>query len=427
MSIYHLIKIFISSAFIGVAISYGDIYLFHLLMLSLFTVFSYKLKQSNYVLDYSLFKIKYVPSLLVIFLWYLISLSWAPNIELGLKYMFYIFCGIMLSLSIIYYSKDIKNFNSIFNILSMLVILEVFLSLCESFTSFRMPISSLSSISHFFGKESKDLLEINLPFSLYNFGAPTGFRWNTNDLAVCMLVSLPFFLCNDRVFFKIVGTSSIVLIIVMTASRAAFLALLFIFIIYLTLIKKKIGTLFFIFSVLLGVFWGMNVFSGSENPRINEIANSISALSMYLSGEIDIGGSLQWRRELINNGLAAFSNSYGLGLGAGGATANQELIGPVAGRFTSMHNFWIELLVEGGIFAGIIIFFWLTSMIIRLFKVSRRSFDLDVKYYSQSLFLSMIGFIPAAVAASSTIYFLPMWIIFGLSISVINLSRLGPS
>ena len=33
----------------------------------------------------------------------------------------------------------------------------------------------------------------------------------------------------------------------------------------------------------------------------------------------------------------------------------------------------------------------------------------------------MISFVPSAVAASSTIYFLPMWIMFGLSISIINL------
>ena len=33
----------------------------------------------------------------------------------------------------------------------------------------------------------------------------------------------------------------------------------------------------------------------------------------------------------------------------------------------------------------------------------------------------MISFIPSAVAASSTIHFLPMWIMFGLSISIINL------
>ena len=49
----------------------------------------------------------------------------------------------------------------------------------------------------------------------------------------------------------------------------------------------------------------------SENPRINELAGSIEALSLYLRGDIDIGGSLEWRRELANNGMEALKKSYG--------------------------------------------------------------------------------------------------------------------
>ena len=33
----------------------------------------------------------------------------------------------------------------------------------------------------------------------------------------------------------------------------------------------------------------------------------------------------------------------------------------------------------------------------------------------------MLGFIPAALAASSTIYFFPMWIMLGIGIAIINL------
>ena len=163
----------------------------------------------------------------------------------------------------------------------------------------------------------------------------------------------------------------------------------------------------------------------SENPRINELANSIEALTLFLSGQIDIGGSIEWRRELVDNGLTAFYSSYGLGIGAGGSAANQEIIGPVAGRFTSMHNFWIELLVEGGIFTAIIIIFWILSVIYNLFIISRTTVNIRLKYYSQSLFLSLMAFIPAVIAASSTIYFLPMWIMFGFAISVILISKSG--
>ena len=89
---------------------------------------------------------------------------------------------------------------------------------------------------------------------------------------------------------------------------------------------------------------------------------------LYLNGDINFEGSIGWRRQLIDNGLGAFQKSYGFGLGAGGTVANQEIIGPVAGRFTSMHNFWIEVLVEIRAVVAIIFFFWIISIANRCFS-----------------------------------------------------------
>tara|TARA_Y100000591_G_C21728653_1_gene642799 strand:- start:63 stop:842 length:780 start_codon:yes stop_codon:yes gene_type:complete len=252
---------------------------------------------------------------------------------------------------------------------------------------------------------------------------PTGFRWNTNDFAICMIISLPFFLCHKKTFIKVFGILSITTVVIMTASRAVFLAMLLIYFLHLLLIKKRIGTLLFILIISFGILLGMSILSDSENLRINELANSLEALTLFLSGQLDIGGSVGWRRELMDNGLKAFYESYGLGIGAGGSVANQEILGPVAGRFTSMHNFWIEVLVEGGIIAGMTFSFWILSIIYNLFIITRTTKNNSIKYYSQSLFLSITAFIPAAIAASSTIYFLPMWIMFGFAISVILLSK----
>ena len=255
------------------------------------------------------------------------------------------------------------------------------------------------------------------------FSPPTGFHWNTNDLAICMVISLPFFLCSKKNYIKIIGTLAITAIIVMAASRAVFLGLLLLFPLYLIFVKKHIGTLSIVWIILFIFSLSIQGLRESENPRINEVANSVEALTLFLSGEIDVGGSIEWRRELVENGLNAFFSSYGLGLGAGGTVANQEMLGPVAGRFTSMHNFWIELLVEGGVFVAIIIIFWVLSLIYKLFIISRTTSEKTIQYYSESLFLSMVVFIPSAISASSTIYFFPMWIMFGFAISVIILSK----
>jgi len=415
----------IVSAVIGVAISFSDFYLFHLILLILGIVWIYQVKENNYMLSLDIFSDNHVKALLVVFLWYLISLFWAPDLILGLKYIFYLICGITIIISFISFSYDIENLNTVFKILSFLIIIQIIIALAESFTSFRMPISSYSSLSMLFGKDPVNFSKFEDVFQYSRFSPPTGFHWNTNDLAICMVISLPFFLCSKKNHIKIIGTLAITAIIVLAASRAVFLGLLLIFALYLIFIKKRIGTLSIVWIALFLLFLGLQELRESENPRINEVANSVEALTLFLSGEIDIGGSIEWRRELVDNGLNAFYSSYGLGLGAGGTVANQEILGPVAGRFTSMHNFWIELLVEGGIFVAIIIFSLVLSLVYKLFIISRISTKKTMQYYSESLFLSMMAFIPSAISASSTIYFFPMWIMFGFAISVIILSKNG--
>ena len=413
----------IGAAFIGVAVSYSNFYLFHLILLILSIVWFYQLKENKYKLDLNIFLKKYVPTLLIIFIWYSFSLFWTPNLELGLKYLFYIVCGITISISIISFSSNIENLNKIFYLLSIFFFIEIAIALLESFSSFRMPISSHSSLAILFGKDSLDLSRLDNIFLYSNIKPPTGFHWNTNDLAICMIIALPFFLCSKKTIIKIFGILSITTIVVMTASRAVFLALILIYSLYLFFIKKRIGTLTLIWLTSGILSWGMFQLNESENPRINELANSTEALVLYLSGDIDVGGSLEWRRELVDSGIKAFLNSYGLGLGAGGSVANQQEVGPVAGRFTSMHNFWVELLVEGGLIVAILVFFWLFGIIYQLFIIQRTTDNKKIKYYSESLFLSMIAFIPGAVAGSSTIYFFPMWIMFGFSIAVIAIHK----
>ena len=423
MSIDKLILACIGSAFVGVSISYADFYLFHFFIIIVSIFGLYSLKQNNYKLQINILYIKYVGTLYVIFFWYLLSLFWTPSLELGLKYIFYLFCGLFVCFAIIVYSSKIEKLDKIFYLLATLIFFEITIAILESFTSFRMPISSYSAQAITFGKEPVNFSETSTISMLSNFQPPTGFRWNTNDLAICMALSLPFFLCSKKFLVQFLGVLLVSTLAIMTSSRAVFLALILIYTLYIILIKKRLGTLVFVWFISLIFIFGIYQFRDSENPRINEVANSIEAAMLYLSGQVDVGGSLEWRTELIKNGLTAFYNTNFLGLGAGGTVANQEIIGPVAQRFTSMHNFWIELLVEGGLFVGIIIVLWIFRIIYDLFKISKNDENKTIQYYSQSLFLSMFAFIPAAIAASSTIYFFPMWIMFGAAISVIFISK----
>ncbi len=418
-----LIQLMLGSAVIGIGISYGDFYLFHFFLFSLFMVLLVQWKNLNLKLPFTKRFGNYDLLFLVMFVWYAISILWAPDIGYAGKYIFYIFCGISISMTIIYFSKTGKKLNALFKTIGAVLLIDLFFALLESFTSFRLPVSPYSSLLPYFGKEAVNFSAFDNLLVYSDFRPPTGFHWNTNNLAIGMMMALPFFLCSHQIIVKALGTLAILIITVLAASRAVFLGLIIILCLYLVVVKKKIATLSLIWMAILGLFWGMAQLSESQNPRINEIANSIEALSLYLKGDIDVGGSLEWRRELVNNGLAALKESNGLGVGAGGSVPIQEKIGGVAGRFTSMHNFWIELLVEGGIIFFSLIMGWYISITYNLFKISKWRENPEIQYYGSALFLAMIGFVPAAIAASSTIYFFPMWIMFGLSISVIYAYR----
>ena len=407
------------SSYLGIGVSYGDLYLFHIIMFSAFVVTIFQIKEKNYKLNVKVLSRSYVYPLIIMLSWYIFSLIWTPSLEMGLKYIFYIICGIVITICVISYSKNIFYLSRLFRTMSFFVFFQIFISILESFSNFRMPTSSYSPYAIFLGKEPINFSQFDNIFLYSNIRPPTGLHWNTNDLAVSMIIVLPFFLCNRNVFIKFFGILSITSIIIMTASRAAFLALILTYTFYLFFIKKKIGTLTLILTISFGIFWTMFQLRESENPRINELANSVDALRLYLSGDIDIGGSLEWRRELVGNGINAFKKTYGFGLGAGGSTALQEINGPVAGRFTSMHNFWIEVIVEGGIFAASVFISLIISIIYKLFFLSRSTNCEKLKYYCQSSFLATCSFIPAAVAASSTVYFFPMWILLGFSTATI--------
>ena len=119
LKINSLLMMLVVSSFLGVSISYSDLYLFHLILFFLVTLWLYILKSNDYVQAVNIFKIKYIKTFILIFLWYSLSLLWTPSFSLGIKYLFYLFCGIIISLSTVTICRDLKKLNNLFNVLSI--------------------------------------------------------------------------------------------------------------------------------------------------------------------------------------------------------------------------------------------------------------------------------------------------------------------
>ena len=414
----------IGSAVIGVAISYWDVYLYHIFLSISIVIFSIKTKQSIHESGIFKFQIKkiYHP-LIVTFFWYSITIFWAPNLVYAFKYLFYLFCGFSLIVLITGYSTTLDRFKKLFHFLQYLFIVEMIIALLESFTAFKMPISRYSEIATFFGKTPQPVYQDDIIINFFNSSPPTGFHWDTNELSLAMVLIFPFFLCMEKTLPKSLGIISIIVLVVMSASRAVFFGIISTSFIYLFLIKKKIASLSLIWLSAISIMFGMLSFNNSDNPNVNEIANTIKTAYLYLTGDIDVDQSLKWRRELVSNGITALKRTGGIGVGAGGSVAIQEKLGGVDGRFTSMHNFWIEVLVEGGVIFFLLFISWFLKSVFQLFRISKSNKNKHIVYFSSSLFLSMIGFIPSAITSSSTVYFFPMWIMLGLVQSIIFLDN----
>lgn len=422
MKIGKIVNFLLVSSVIGVAISYKKLYLFHIALLLYFFLLFYKYSTDGYIRYYKI-KTKLHYFFYLFFIWYAISLIWSINIVYSLKYLFYIFCGISISLTLVYNINSLKKYNEIFKLLSIIFIIEIFFCTLESFTNFRLPISPLSKYVTYFGRNHTDM-NVNINILKKLFSMPTGFQWNPNNMAIVFLILSPFFLNSKKLFYKIIGLIINFILIIKTDSRMVLISFLLMLIFYAFFFTYKenifIKISIFIMIFLL-IFISLPIFINFFHLQDSYIYQSVLSLKIVLTSKIDSKDSLGARQELVRRGIEYFLKSPIIGFGGGGSLALNEKYGLVQGYLSSMHFFWLEVLVDSGILFFLIFIIWYFYIIFKLYLISYKTKNEDIKYYSKSLCLSFISFFIGSISASSVIYFFPMWIMYGLGIALINI------
>lgn len=414
-----IIAILIFTAVLGPALSYAKLYSFHLVLLGLFLFYFLKNKKITIRKEFDEFLF------IIYFFLAFISFIWSAEISYTFRYFFYLINGITLIFIIKRNINDIRDFSYFFNFVKYPILIQIIIALLESFTSFRLPTSPYSKYASFFGKKASDIEGFNVESQLYLLSSPTGFMGNPNNLAVILVTIIPFFWFSRNVYVKVLGTFSIFLIIVMTGSRGAFLAFLFGLFVFIFMKSKKIFftmMIILIFSISFIDFF-IEKLKESEVDKLVEIATVGEALNQYLFEESNSSGSISIRQTLIRNGLEALVDSNGLGVGAGASNAIQEKKG-VFKDVTSMHNFWIELLVEMGIFFFVLFVTWYLYTLFRLYFIFKKSNDALIKFFAGSFFCSLTVFIVSNISASTVIYMLPIWLLYGFSLALIKINNI---
>ena len=355
-----IVLLITGSAFIGVAVSYKSLYLFHLL-LGLFILY---ILSSQRIIFYKLLT-GYHRFIYFFSAWYFLSVFWSSNKVHALKYNFYIVFGGIAFFTIVFFLSDKKLLRELFIMLAVLSFINIAAGVLESQTSFRLPVSPFSMILPFTGRPPLDLEGYTEVQVRYLLSMPTGFNWNPNNFAVFINMTFPFFLVSKRRAVKITGIVLCLYMIIKAGSRGNMVAFFLIFFLHTLLTSSgKINFISFLrtATLLLAAYFSifhvlpavLNMF-GINSGKIYELISIREALRAYLHFNSVKTSSLGIRSSLILNGLHALYESCLIGVGAGNSLMVQQQLGM---KTLSMHNFWVELLVEGGVFFFIPFVIW---------------------------------------------------------------------
>ena len=410
------------SAGIALGISYQSIYLLHIaIVLYAFHVLYLSIQAKSFPFKVKLDFDMHTTPLWIIIGWYVISLLWAENTLLSLKYLVYIAIGVTILHSTQIAGKGLPNQYKMLQVLGAVIGIEMLISILEGFTGFRYPISPYSELAPVFGREIG--YDKNLPQNVIQAiqQIPTGFHWNPNNLAVTMMLSIPFFIFHKKWLLKIIGVLAALTIIFLTGSRGAYISLgiMFgiMFIFYLSN-KTRLALIAALIVSIGAVYLNKNSLEKKYAHQYNDLCHTTEALYKYMLTDhalVNDTSSISIRQQLTKNGYESLAQTKGLGVGAGNSV-HMLMKKDNTHKIYSMHNFWIEILTDGGILVFSIWITWYIYLIISLIRLFKKSTNEKITYFAKSSSLALIALAGGIISISSSIYFLPMWILLGFSI-----------
>lgn len=393
-----------ASAFLASSISFGDVYLYHIVSLIFLAIF---VSQGSVrgLID---FDIKKLWPWILFALYSLISVLWADQWNAAIKYNAYLLTGSFLIFFLSFNLRVHQLQRHMFQILIYLFVAHLIFASMEILTPFRWIISEYSKLNFLVLRPVYNFPEF---FNKY----PTSFFWHQNNCALVTLLGLPFIFKNSTRVKALIGAVSYFVIFMSGSKSIIFLSLLYgALSVSLKLFKKPSLKLMlsFIGGVLLMASAVLLLANKEQKDELSEVASTVASYVTpslkFISHEMfgtpfdfeEIHINVRERYLFMDGAINLYKRSPILGAGAG-----SHLGVPVTYRgktifLDSLHNFWLEIFVLYGI--GSILFFYGFFLALKISKT-----------YRHSLILLALG-IPVL---SSAIYFLPMWLLFSLALA----------
>lgn len=363
-------KLLLISILMGSGLSFNKIYLYHILLVVI-TLLSLK----------SIHKVKYRKEDLILYIFLLYSfirVFLSENLILGLKNQIYILIGISIYLNMKSLLK--KNEKKVLNLIKYVYIFSCFIGIMEVLRLKRWYTSA------------------------YNISenSPSAFYGNINNYATVIVMVFPFILLKKNSISKFFILVTSLILLYFCDSRTNIIAIIiemgFYFIMKLinTRGKNKVLTLF------LGI-----IVSFSLKDKVKDSYELLYAL--YNSSSI-LNGSIGTRKTFIVNILNELKNFkvFLFGVGGGNSTIIHQKALATQEIYNS-HSFFLEILVEYGIFIFLLLFIYYFNLIFKNYKNYKKTKE---KIYL-SIVISLIGTAIGVNSMSTVIYFFPFWCILG--------------
>jgi teichuronic acid biosynthesis protein TuaE len=345
----------------------------------------------------------------------LLSFLWAVSKTDCLRHCFFLLIGLSIILLTLYNFNSAQRLNSLYIFWIIMVICLIGVGVWENLSSHHLPNSHVLPQ---YGFIHPLLMRI-----------PSGVYTNPNDYATFLCLTAPFSYTllrySRNIFYKAAGGLLIVIaiyFIIYTSSRANMIAfLLESGVVFLLAIKNKnyrfLRRAFLLIIVAVVIFFFMarlsNIFIGKYLRKLpTEFHNLITG-----------DESIHARKNLIRNGYVFLKDSAFFGVGAGNNEWYQGHMG-VYGTLgiTSMHNWWMELMVDYGVIIFLLYCALYLSLLRELYKATKSEVSI-IGISAESLFISLVGFSIASISSSSIFGDRTIWFLFATAITIVNLYK----
>jgi teichuronic acid biosynthesis protein TuaE len=348
--------------------------------------------------------------------WAVFSLLWAGNIPNGLRNLWYLFSGLSLIGFTVFYMRKEEDLKAPLFILVAILLIIMGVGIWEYKTGLHLKTAGLIPDA---GAISK---------------TPRGVFKNQNDMATYLALYLPFLFISAKYLsvrlktllpalglLACAGTGIFLLINTGSRGNLVALALSLVAAVIIYLIQGKWKAFRNVLAMVTALVVLYLVLANTHPALHYQLKRQFRIARHHLVSLEHVAGENSARMILSRNALQELHKHSLLGVGAGNAEEHMKAYRTETFQILALHNWWLEILVNYGIFIFVLYVVFTGRLLVQLYLVAVRAGPGVLKVVAESALVGLAGFPVAAVSSSSLAYSRVMWIFFGFALCAINL------